>query len=116
MKSLALALILTTSFATTQVHAGPSGQSDKVLTGLIVGATAAALITALAHADEVNIYSEQPKPKRYHGAPHHKPHPKKHWRQKNWHHRNWRDNSWHKPERHYRPSHQQSSGQRRWNH
>lgn len=89
MKKLIPTTLLTFSLIASQAFAGPSGKSDKVITGIIVGATAAALIAAIANADEVKVY-QHPQP---HFKPKHQPryerHPHKHWKQRQWRHNRW---------------------------
>lgn len=101
MKNLALTLLLSSSIIATPVIAGPSNKSDKVITGIIVGATAAALITALTNADEVKVYSKPPAhhktPKPYYkhkAAPHYYNQPPRHWKREGWHRKHWHADQW----------------------
>ena len=111
MKNLVVSLLLSGSLIAAPVLAGPSTKSDRVITGIIVGATAAALIAAIANADEVKVYSKPSthhKPPKRHYRPHYKPHykhksaprhynkPPRHWQREHWHRKHW-----HGPDRDY---------------
>jgi hypothetical protein len=105
MKNLALSLLLKSSIIAMPALAGPSHRSDKVITGIIVGATAAALIAALANAEEVQVYSKPPKhhkPPKPRYAPHYAPRYKeRHWKREHWHGKNNRRNPSHQQGRHF---------------
>ena len=110
MKNLILGTLLSASLISASAVAGPSNRSDKVITGLIVGATAAAIVAAIAHADEVRVY-QQP-PKHFKPKPHYKSHG--HWRDRNWHRRDWRGHE--RREWRDRRFEQRQHGERRWRH
>lgn len=108
MRNLALSLLLCSSIIATPALAGPSNRSDKVITGIIVGATAAALIAALANADEVQVYSKPPthhKPTKPRYAPHYKERhyhkPPRHWGREHWQRKSEQRKPWHQQGRHF---------------
>lgn len=105
MKNIALSLLLSSSIIAMPALAGPSNRSDKVITGIIVGATAAALIAALANAEEVQVHSKPPthhKPPKPRYAPHYAPRYKEdHWKREHWHGKNNRRNPWHHQGSHF---------------
>ncbi|NVK00376.1 MAG: hypothetical protein HWE12_02425 [Oceanospirillaceae bacterium] len=114
MKKVIIASLLALSLTSAAAQAGPSSRGDKVITGLIVGATAAAIVAAIAHADEVKV--DQKPPKHYREPVKTKPHyqPRKHWRNRDWHHRDridWRKR--HYNDRNYSDRHYDD---RRWRH
>ncbi len=111
MRNLVISLLLSGSLVAAPALAGPSTKSDKVITGIIVGATAAALIAAIANADEVKVYSKPPThhqpAKRYH-----KPYSKPHYKHKSaprhyskppryWKRDRWQRKHWHGPDRYF---------------
>lgn len=100
MKKLLMSTLLSVSLLSGQAFAGPSGNNDRVITGIIVGATAAALIAAIANADEVKVYpNHQPK---HHIRPTYKPqyhHRHKHWQRRDrdhWHQGRFDRREWRK--------------------
>ena len=110
MKNLIIGTLLSASLISASAVAGPTNRSDKLITGLIVGATAAAIVTAIAHADEVKVY--QTPPKHFKPKPHYNSH--RHWKGREWHHKGWR----HHERRDWRERRfdQREHGDRRWRH
>lgn len=114
MRRAIIAGLLSLSLASTTAFAGPSTKSDKVITGLIVGATAAALVAAIAHADEVKVYQHPPKhfKPRYERDRHFKN--DRHWRDKRWHPRGGYQH--YRRDWHSHNFEQHRSGDRYWRH
>lgn len=111
LNQLTMTLLLSGTLLTSQSFAGPSGGSDKVITGIILGVTTAALLTAIAQADEVEIHQAAPKRYKYGAEPyrhqrpshhqggHFKPH---HYKPHHWQHWNRHERPHWRSERFYR--------------